>query len=222
MLSRLWCDVHGQWVGGQLFWVSTVLHARGIRAIRATAKSKATSWAPTHEDEAQVERCKRHDSDSDWFEHILDILGRYTLFSRIFMYLWTSFAIEARASSRHPPNHLQQWKDMKRYDKKIKEVEICAFWSPRRNCSSAECLVKRSPRCMPILIWLERQDVIRHLMAYYHLLLGSALNIPTFSRCSVNVGSGTESWGVQDVKGFIDKMRFNKVWFMCIWTLPDM
>ena len=164
MLSRLWCDVHGQWVGGQLFWVSTVLHARGIRAIRATAKSKATSWAPTHEDEAQVERCKRHDSDSDWFEHILDSILYFYVSSCICELVLPLKHAQAADIHHHSPiifSKFQQWKDMKRYEKKIKEVEICAFWSPRRNCSSAECLVKRSPRCMPILIWFERQDVIR-------------------------------------------------------------
>ena len=59
-----------------------------------------------------------------WLRLIRAYLGQYTLFLRIFMYLWTSFAIEARASSRHSPsftNHLQQISAMKRYEKIWKE-----------------------------------------------------------------------------------------------------
>ena len=124
MLSRLWCDVHGQWVGGQLFWVSTVLHARGIRAIRATAKSKATSWAPTHEDEAQVERCKRHDSDSDWFEHILDGILYFHVSSCICELVLPLKHAQAADIHHHSPiifSKFQQWKDMERYEKIWKE-----------------------------------------------------------------------------------------------------
>ena len=65
------CMANGS--GANFLGQRTVLYTRGIRA---NAKSKATSWAPTHEEEeeeAQVEGCKRHDSDSDRFENKIHV-----------------------------------------------------------------------------------------------------------------------------------------------------
>ena len=132
---------------GPIFWVSALFCTQGVSVLTQSQRQ--------HHGLQLMRRRRRRRKSRVAKDTTVTQIDSKIKFMFMYLHVFVKWFCHWSTCSRHSPIIFT--------DEKIwKGVEICEFWSPHRSCSSAECLVKPSQRCMPILmIRFERQDVIR-------------------------------------------------------------